>query len=71
MKKLNSFIILGLLLNTILLLVNQINLFPEFIKGLFAGLGLALIFVGMYSENHDISKLRNYKKNLLNRILSK
>lgn len=71
MKKLNNYISFGLLFNGIFLLGNCTNLFPELIKGLCAGLGLILIFIGIYSENHDISKLRNYKKNLLNRVLPK
>lgn len=71
MKKLNNYILLGLLFNCIFLLGNCTNLLPEFIKGLCVGLGFTLIFIGIYSESHHISKLKNYKKNILNRVLSK
>lgn len=71
MKKFNNYTKLGLLFNSIFLLGNYTNLLPEFIKGFCAGLGLVLIFIGIYSENHNISKLRSYKRNILNRILSK
>ncbi|MDZ4992329.1 hypothetical protein GNF80_04990 [Clostridium perfringens] len=71
MKKFNNYISLGLLFNSIFLLGNCTNLLPEFIKGLCVGLGFILIFIGIYSENHNISKLKNYKKNILNRMLSK
>ncbi|GLC29082.1 hypothetical protein bsdE14_04920 [Clostridium omnivorum] len=71
MKKLNNYICLGLLFNSIFLFSNEFKLFPEFIKGLFAGLGIALILIGVYSERHDLSRLRNYKKSLFNRLLSK
>ena len=62
MKKFNNYIKFGFLFNSIFLFGNCTNLLPEFISGLCAGLGLTLIFIGMYSEKHDISKLRNYKK---------
>lgn len=71
MKKLNNYISLGLLFNSIFLLGNCTNLLPEFIKGLCVGLGFVLIFIGIYSESHQISKLKTYKKNILNRLLPK
>lgn len=71
MKKFNNYTNLGLLFNGVFLFGNYTNLLPEFIKGLCVGLGLILIFIGIYSENHDISKLRSYKKGILNRVLSK
>ncbi|MCR1949794.1 MULTISPECIES: hypothetical protein [unclassified Clostridium] len=71
MKKFNKYINFGLLFNGVFLLGNYTDLLPEFIKGLSVGLGLTLIFVGVYSENHDISKLRNFKKGIFNQMLSK
>lgn len=71
MKKFNNYINFGLLFYGIFLLGNCTNLLPEFIKGLCVGLGLILIFIGIYSEKHDISKLRNYKKLLFKKVLLK
>ena len=71
MNKFNNYTNLGLVFNGVFLFGNYTNLLPEFIKGLCVGLGLILIFIGIYSENHDISKLRSYKKGILNRVLSK
>lgn len=71
MKKFNNYTNFGLLFNGIFLLGNYTGLLPEFIKGLCVGLALILIFIGMYSQNHDISKLISYKKKILNRVLSK
>lgn len=68
MRKLNNYIKVGLLFNVIFSIGNCTNLFPEFIKGLCVSLGLVLIFIGIYSEKHDISKLKNYKKGILNRV---
>ncbi|GAA0696467.1 hypothetical protein GCM10008904_00480 [Paraclostridium ghonii] len=71
MKKCNNYINFGIFLNGICLLGNHINVLPEFIKGLCFGLSFILILIGIYSENHDISKLRDYKKMLFSRLLSK
>ena len=71
MKKFNNYINFGLLFNGILLLGNCTNLLPELIKGLCVGLSFILIFIGIYSEKHDISKLRDYKKMIFIRVLSR
>lgn len=71
MKKFNKYINFGLLFYGIFLLGNYTNLLPEFMKGLCVGLGLTLIFIGMSSENHNISKIRNYKKVLFNKVFAK
>ena len=62
MKKLNNYISFGLLFNGLFLLGNGLDIFPEFIKGLFAGMGIGLILLGAYSENHDLSRFKNFKK---------
>ncbi|WP_027631511.1 hypothetical protein [Clostridium hydrogeniformans] len=71
MKKLNNYIKFGLIFYVTFLIGNVFNLLPEFTKGLCVGLGSILVFIGIYSEKHDISKLRSYKKVLLRRVLSK
>lgn len=71
MKKLNNYINFGLLFNGIGIISNRFNLLPSFIQGLCVGLGLTFIFLGMYAQNHDLAKFRNYKKNILNRALGK
>ena len=70
-RKFSNYTNPGLLFNVIFLFGNYINLLSEFIKGLCIGLGLILIFIGFYSQNHDIYKLEKYKKEILNRILSR
>lgn len=62
MKKRNKYLNFGIGFYVIFLLTNCFNLAPEFIKGLCVGLGLVLIFIGIYSENHDISKIKSFKK---------
>lgn len=71
MKKLNNYINFGLILNVIGIISHRFNLLPSFIQGLCIGLGLTLIFIGMYDQNHNLDKFRNYKKNILNKILGK
>lgn len=61
MKKYNKYISIGLFFNGLFLLGNCTNIIPEFFKGFFVGLGFMFIFLGMYSEYNDISKLRTLK----------
>lgn len=68
MKKINNYFELGLFFNGIWILSNSFNLLPSFIEGLCCGVGLTLILIGMYAQNHDISKLRVYKKRLLKKV---
>lgn len=62
MKKKNKYFVIGVWFYVIFLVTNHFNLAPEFIKGLCAGLGLVLILIGTYSENHDITKLKYLKR---------
>jgi hypothetical protein len=71
MKKFNNYVNFGLFFNGIWIISNRFNLLPDLIQGLCAGLGLVLILIGMYAENHEISKLRNYKRILFNRAFGK
>ena len=71
MKKINNYLAFGLLFNGIFLLGNRLDIFPEFIKGVCAGVGISLIILGSYAQTHDISKLRNFKKNILNKLSAK
>lgn len=71
MKKFNGYLKYGLLINCIFLLMNGSGLFPEFIKGICAGLGIILIFIGMYFEKHNNLPMSEYKKKLFNRIINK
>lgn len=68
MKNHNIYISLGLLLNSSFLFLNTFNTVPEFIKGLLFGLGIGLIIIGAYSKNHDLSKFKNFKHNLFNKV---
>lgn len=69
MKELNNYIRFGILFYGVFLIFNCINIIPEFIKGLCVGIGSALIFLGIYSEKHDMSKLKNYKKKLFKKVV--
>lgn len=71
MKKFNNYIKFGLIFNVIWIISNRFNLLSSFIQGLCVGLGLTLIFVGIYAQNHNLDKLKNYKKNILNKVLGK
>lgn len=78
MKKLNNYICAGLLLNAISVLLRQIDFIPNFFMISFAegaclALGLVLIVKGICIENNNsnMDNLKNYKRNLFNRVLRK
>lgn len=73
MRRPNKFMTIGMgILGVILIAKNGLGVdLPCFIVGLGYGLFLVLILLGMYSENHDISKLRSYKINFLKRCFGK
>ena len=71
MKKMNNYICWGLLLNGIWILSIRFNLLRDFIEGVIVGLGLLFVLIGMCCEKYDISKIKNYKKNLFTRITTK
>lgn len=69
MKKLNNYICIGLFFNSLWLVSNRFIVLPEFINGLCVGIALSFMLLGIYAENHDISKLKNYKKALFRKVL--
>lgn len=65
----NKYLFLGLLFNGVWLFSKHIFSLPEFINGLLAGLAITLMLFGAYAENHDVSKIKNFKRNLFKRFL--
>ena len=71
MKKFDNYTYCGIFLNLLWLISNRFNLLPDFIEGLFVGLGLTFILIGIYKLQNYVSQLRDYKKKLLNHLLEK
>ena len=65
MKKVNNYIRSGLLVYVIWAFSKRFFQLPEFINGFLLGLAIVLMLSGGYIENHDINKLKNYKRNIL------
>lgn len=38
---------------------------PSIVSGFLVGIGIAGFVFGLYTRNHDISKIQNWKRNLL------
>lgn len=64
MRKFNNYICIGLLFNGLGLFSNRFLKLPDFFIGLCFGLGIGLVILGLYIENHDISKIKNFKRNI-------
>lgn len=68
MKNHNVYISLGLLLNSSYFFLNNLSSVPDFLMGLLFGSGIGLMIIGVYSKNHDLSKFKNFKHNLFNKV---
>lgn len=68
-NRLNKYIIWGLLINSIILSVKQFINIPESISGFGMGLGIALEIFGIYFIKHDITKIKNFKRNLIKKLV--
>ncbi|NEZ52907.1 hypothetical protein FCV20_13190 [Clostridium botulinum] len=71
-KKANKTLIIGIFIITITTSLRHFTIqLPEFVLGLGYGIGIALELIGVYSINHDISKLQNCKRNFIKKCLNK
>lgn len=68
-NRLNKYIIWGLLINGILLSTKQFITIPDGIYCFSMGAGIALVLFGVYSMNHDTTKIKNFKRNLIKKFV--
>lgn len=71
MKKnsLNNYLATGLLLYGLVSILNRTIGLPEFINGLGMGTAICLELIGFYAMKHDMAKFRNFKKNLVRKVI--
>ena len=69
-NKMNKYIIWGLLINSLSIVIKQFIEIPDVIACFATGMGLSLLIFGLYAMNHDVSKLKNWKKNLVKRFIN-
>ena len=62
----NKYMVLGLLIISIKYLIN----IPNALACFSTGMGIVLLIFGLYAMNHDITKLKDWKKNLVKRYLN-
>ena len=68
MRKLNNHISFGLLIYVFWAISKEFFQLPEFINGFCLGLSIVLMLLGAYRENHDITKIKKFKKDLLLKV---
>ncbi|WP_455538556.1 hypothetical protein [Terrisporobacter sp.] len=74
-----KYIFIGLILNTMGILVKYLYIFsvilPNFLKGFLEGffisLGIVILILGLYCESYTIKNLKNSKKKIVSKILRK
>jgi len=58
MKKLNKYMLLGLLIIGAMLVLNQFSLIPDFIFGMGMGMGFGIEIVGIFAMKRESMKSR-------------
>lgn len=64
-NKVNKYMVLGLLIISIKYLIE----IPEALACFSTGTGMALLGFGLYAMNNDMTKLKNWKKGLIERLM--
>lgn len=67
--KSNKYLLFASLIALIYFLGRRFINIPDVVEGFCVGLSISLYLVGFYALNHDVNKLRNFKKNLLGKII--
>ena len=72
MLKQNKFLGLGLFISGMSLILRHFSVpIPDFVYGLLLGTGIGLELIGIYAINHDLSKLRKFKRSFLKQNILK
>lgn len=66
--KMNKYIRWGLLINSFYIGIKQFIAIPDFIACFVMGVGISLLVFGIYTTNHDITKFKICKRNLLKNL---
>ena len=68
MRKLNNYICFGLFIYAFWMVSKRLFQLPEFVNGFCVGLSIVLLLLGAYRENHNINKLKNFKRKVILRL---
>jgi hypothetical protein len=68
MNKMTRYNAFGTLFIAIGLFGHNIITLPDFVLGFCLGVGIALNLIGAYAIRHNITKLREFKKNLVKKM---
>lgn len=71
MNNLTKYTRFAILFNGIALSLNCFNLIPTALSHVLIGMGFALILFSAFVETHNMEKLKNYKRNLFKKVLSR
>lgn len=66
----NKCIIAGLLINGIIIIAKRFTEIPDNFACFGTGLSFPLLMLGIYFINHDMTKMRNFKKTLMKKFAS-
>ena len=67
-NKMNHFLMAGLLVISITQILGHLISLPEIIQGFGMGLGLSLELFGVFANKHDLTKFKEFKRNIVKPI---
>ena len=68
--KMNKYVRLGLLLNSLTIGAKQFIIIPDAIAGFMVGIGISLLIFGIYATSHDMTKFKKWKRNILKNLVN-
>lgn len=69
-NKMNKHMIWGLLINSFLMSIKHFIEIPDALACFGMGIGISLLGFGIYTMNHDITKFKNWKRNLVKKFIN-
>lgn len=70
-NKMNKYVKWGLIINTITMTINRFVDIPKVkvISCFLMGIGISLLFFGIITTNHDMTRMKKFKKDLITKVV--
>lgn len=67
-RKLNKYLIIANLSSFIFLMNGRLFTLPDILHGFCSGITVSMFLIGIYAYDHDINKLKEFKRKLAQRL---
>jgi hypothetical protein len=72
-KKFNNYLLIGLALVSLTFVLKHVTIVvvPDAMMGFLLGIGIALELIGVYTMNHSLAPIKNFKRTLYNKFVKR